>query len=74
MFLWNWRGLDVVNAHERDKRVYVDGVRRALNAMASGVIDPTLLLTHRYPLDEIDAAFAATRDRPDGFIKAVVTT
>jgi threonine dehydrogenase-like Zn-dependent dehydrogenase len=74
MFLWNWRGLDVVNAHERDKRVYVDGVRRALNAMASGVIDPAPLLTHRYPLDEIDAAFAATRDRPDGFIKAVVTT
>jgi hypothetical protein len=23
-------------------------------------------------LDELDAAFAATRDRPDGFIKALV--
>lgn len=72
MFLWNWRGLDVVNAHERDARVYVEGIRQALNAMASGVFDPAPLLTHRYSLDELDAAFAATRDRPDGFMKALV--
>jgi NADPH:quinone reductase len=73
MFLWNWRGLDVVNAHERDSRVYVDGIRRAVDAMANGTIDPSPLFTHRYALDEVDAAFAATRDRPDGFIKALVT-
>ena len=30
MQLWNWRGLDVVNAHERDPRVYVDGMRAAV--------------------------------------------
>lgn len=73
MFLWNWRGLDVVNAHERDARAYVDGMRRAVEAMAAGIIDPAPLITHRYALDEVDAAFAATRDRPDGFIKALVT-
>ena len=73
MFLWNWRGLDVVNAHERDPGVYVQGIRRAVDAMASGLLDPSPLLTHRYALDEVDAAFAATRDRPDGFIKALVT-
>jgi predicted dehydrogenase len=27
MQLWNWRGLDVVNAHERDPAVYVRGMR-----------------------------------------------
>jgi threonine dehydrogenase-like Zn-dependent dehydrogenase len=72
MFLWNWRGLDVVNAHERDPRAYVNGMRRAVEAMANGSLDPSPLLTHRYALDELDAAFAATRDRPDGFIKASV--
>ena len=28
MQLWNWRGLDVINAHERDPQAYVDGMRR----------------------------------------------
>jgi threonine dehydrogenase-like Zn-dependent dehydrogenase len=73
MFLWNWRGLDVVNAHERDPRVYVSGIRAAVNAMAAGTLDPSPLLTHRYSLDDLDAAFTATAERPDGFIKAVVT-
>jgi threonine dehydrogenase-like Zn-dependent dehydrogenase len=72
MFLWNWRGLDVVNAHERDPRAYVEGMRRAVDALADGTLDPSSLYTHRYGLDEIDAAFAATRDRPDGFVKALV--
>jgi threonine dehydrogenase-like Zn-dependent dehydrogenase len=74
MFLWNWRGLDVVNAHERDPRVYVDGIRRAVAALADGSIDCAPLLTHEYSLDQLDAAFTATRDRPDGFVKAVVRT
>ncbi|MDU7522040.1 MAG: hypothetical protein E7K72_11710 [Roseomonas mucosa] len=30
------------------------------------------LLTNRYPLERLDEALNATRDRPDGFIKAVV--
>jgi threonine dehydrogenase-like Zn-dependent dehydrogenase len=72
MFLWNWRGLDVVNAHERDPRVYVEGIAAAVDAVETGVIDFAPLLTHRYSLDEVDAAFAATRDRPEGFMKALV--
>jgi len=73
MFLWNWRGLDVINAHERDPLVYVQGMREAVDAMADGVLDPTPLFTHRYPLDELGAAMEATRQRPDGFMKALVT-
>lgn len=72
MFLWNWRGLDVVNAHERDPRVYVEGIRAAVGAIERGELDPAPLFTHRFPLDEVDAAMAATRDRPDGFMKALV--
>src|SRR5207248_294546 len=30
--LWNWRGLDVINAHEREERVYLDGMQAALAA------------------------------------------
>ena len=31
MQLWNWRGIDVINAHERDPRRYVDGMRAAVD-------------------------------------------
>ncbi len=73
MWLWNWRGLDVINAHERDPKVYLEGIREAVDAVASGRLDPGPLYTHRYPLDRLDAALDATRDRPDGFLKALVT-
>jgi threonine dehydrogenase-like Zn-dependent dehydrogenase len=73
MFLWNWRGLDVVNAHERDPRAYVAGIRAAIDAVTSGALDPTPLFTHRYTLDTLGEAFDATLTRPDGFLKALVT-
>lgn len=69
---WNWKGLDVVNAHERDPAVYVRGVREAVEAAASGRLDATPLYTHTYPLERLGEALNATRDRPDGFLKALV--
>jgi threonine dehydrogenase-like Zn-dependent dehydrogenase len=72
MWLWNWRGLDVINAHERDPKVYVQGIREAVDAVASGRLDPSPLYTHAYPLERLDDALNATRDRPDGFLKALV--
>jgi threonine dehydrogenase-like Zn-dependent dehydrogenase len=70
--LWNWRGLDVINAHERDPRTYVEGMRAALAAVAAGTLDPAPLLTHRYSLHELGRALDTTRERPDGFMKALV--
>jgi len=73
MQLWNWRGIDVVNAHERDPAVYIEGIRAAVEAVASGRLDPSSLYTHVYPLERLGEALDATRDRPDGFLKALVT-
>jgi len=73
MWLWNWRGLDVINAHERDPQAYVAGIREAVDAVASGRLDPRRLYTHTFPLDRLDQALNATRDRPDGFLKALIT-
>jgi threonine dehydrogenase-like Zn-dependent dehydrogenase len=72
MQLWNWRGFDVANAHERDPAVSVQGMRDAVAALESGLIDPRQLITHRYPLDRLGEALDATRDRPGNFVKAVV--
>jgi threonine dehydrogenase-like Zn-dependent dehydrogenase len=69
---WNWRGLDVVNAHERKPAVYLRGMREGIDAVTGGVLNLTPLLTDRFPLDELGLAFQAQRERPDGFLKAVV--
>jgi threonine dehydrogenase-like Zn-dependent dehydrogenase len=73
MQLWNWRGIDVVNAHERDPAAYLTGIREAVDAVATGRLDPAPLYTHRYPLEKLGEALDATRDRPAGFLKALVT-
>ncbi|THK37819.1 L-iditol 2-dehydrogenase [Ensifer sp. MPMI2T] len=72
MQLWNWRGLDVINAHERDPSVYMRGIHEAIAATAAGRISPTQLFTHRFPLDRLGMALDMARDRPEGFIKALV--
>jgi threonine dehydrogenase-like Zn-dependent dehydrogenase len=69
---WNWRALDVINAHERSPERYVHGVSSAIAAVLQGRIAPFPLLTHEVPLDSLDRAFELTRSRPDGFIKATV--
>lgn len=72
MQMWNWKGIDVVNAHERDPAVQRRGVEEAVAAVASGRLDTAPLLTHRYRLDQLDQALIATRDKPAGFVKALV--
>ena len=72
MQMWNWKGIDVINAHERDPAVNLRGLREAIDAVASGRLDPSPLYTHRYPLDAVGEAIEATRDKPDGFVKALV--
>lgn len=72
MQLWNWRGFDVINAHERDPAVNVRGLQEAVEAVASGRLDPTPLLTHRYTLAELNEALTACATRPDGFTKALI--
>jgi threonine dehydrogenase-like Zn-dependent dehydrogenase len=72
MQMWNWRGLDVINAHERDPKIYTQGIRDAIDAVQEGRLDASALYTHTYRLDQLDEALNATRDRPDGFMKALV--
>ncbi len=69
---WNWNGIDVINAHERDPAKYVQGMRAAVDAVAGGSLDPTPLYTHVLPLERLNDAFEMLDRRPDGFVKALV--
>jgi threonine dehydrogenase-like Zn-dependent dehydrogenase len=69
---WNWRGLDVVNAHERSIARYASGVERAIAAILAGRIDPFALLTHSVSMSTLGRGFELTQARPDGFVKATM--
>ncbi|WP_423206237.1 MDR/zinc-dependent alcohol dehydrogenase-like family protein [Paracoccus yeei] len=72
MQMWNWKGIDITSAHERDAAVRVAGLRAAVDALAQGRLDLGPLLTGSYPLEDLGEALAATRDKPGGFVKAWV--
>ncbi|CAN5739830.1 zinc-binding dehydrogenase [soil metagenome] len=72
MQLWNWRGLDVINAHERDPAIYLEGMREAAAAVEAGTLNPRPLYTHTFPLEQLDNALNMSAERPDGFMKALV--
>lgn len=72
MQMWNWKGIDVANAHERDNAVRMAGLQAGIEAVASGRLDLAPLLSGSWPLEGLNEALAATRDKPGGFVKAWV--
>ncbi|MGR3570877.1 MDR/zinc-dependent alcohol dehydrogenase-like family protein [Brevirhabdus sp.] len=72
MQLWNWRALEIANAHVRDRATNLAAMTQAMQLVEEGVIDPDPLLTHRFALSQLAEALDATRDKPAGFVKAVV--
>jgi threonine dehydrogenase-like Zn-dependent dehydrogenase len=70
--MWNWKAIDVVNAHVRRRAELLESMRIGLELAAKGLIDLGALVTHRYTLEEVDRAYADLLEKPPGFIKAVV--
>ncbi|MBU5613437.1 MDR/zinc-dependent alcohol dehydrogenase-like family protein [Geomonas azotofigens] len=70
--LWNWKGIDVINAHERDPRVYLEGMRAGIAAVESRMFPLKELITHSFGLDELGRAYQALEGRPDGFLKGMI--
>ena len=70
--MWNWKAIDVVNAHVRRRTDLMESMRIGLELTANGLIDLGALVTHRYGLDEVDRAYTDLMEKPPGFIKAVV--
>lgn len=71
---WNWKGIDVVNAHERNQKIYLEGIREGIKAAEAGLFHLDDLLTHDYRLKELGKAYSALTERPKGFIKGVILT
>jgi threonine dehydrogenase-like Zn-dependent dehydrogenase len=69
---WNWKAIDVINAHVRRRDLLNEAIRRGLELVQQGRIRPARLVTHRFGLENIDDAFRALSSKPEGFVKAVV--
>lgn len=72
MQMLNWRGIDMINAHERDPKQYIKGIRNAVEAIEKGWMNPFPLFTHSFPLARAEAAFTLMKERQAGFIKALL--
>jgi threonine dehydrogenase-like Zn-dependent dehydrogenase len=70
---WNWRGIDVINAHERDPRAYITGLQKAVDLAEKDFIHPDKYITHYVDFGNINEAFNLLKTRPEKFMKAVIT-
>ena len=69
---WNWMAFSLLNAHFRDVGVIMRGMTVGMDLLAAGLVRMAPLVTHRFPLEQIDQAFVSAVDKPAGFVKAVV--
>lgn len=73
MQTWNWKGIDVINAHERDQDIYTEGLREAILLTEQNILRPNDFITHKFGLRSLNKAFETLQSRPEGFIKAIIT-
>lgn len=69
---WNWMAFQIVNGHTRNPDVYVEGIRIGVHLMETGRLDMSRLVTHRFPLKDINRGFEMAVGKEDGFVKGVV--
>jgi threonine dehydrogenase-like Zn-dependent dehydrogenase len=70
--MWNWKAIDVVNAHVRRHADLMESMRIGLELIAANKFSFAPLVTHRFGLPELDQAFTALLEKPQGFVKSVV--
>ena len=71
--MWNWKAIDVVNAHVRRMSLLTEVIAYAGRRSSSTEPDSGRLDTDRMPLDRLDEALELLERKPNGFVKAVVT-
>jgi 2-desacetyl-2-hydroxyethyl bacteriochlorophyllide A dehydrogenase len=69
---WNWMAFQIINAHFRDVNTIMRGMTVGMRLLTAGRLSMQGLVTHRFGLDDIDAAFAAAVDKPEGFVKSTI--
>jgi 2-desacetyl-2-hydroxyethyl bacteriochlorophyllide A dehydrogenase len=69
---WNWMAFQILNAHFREEETILRGMRIGMRLLTSGRLSLEALVTHRFGLSDINRAFLAAHEKPEGFVKSTV--
>jgi threonine dehydrogenase-like Zn-dependent dehydrogenase len=72
MGLWNWKAIDVINAHERRPAVQRECFLQAIKLIQSKQLRIKEMMTHEYGLADINQAFRELKEKPAGYIKGYI--
>ncbi|MBI5667430.1 MAG: zinc-binding dehydrogenase [Chloroflexi bacterium] len=70
---WNWMAFQIHNAHFREEATIMRGMSIGMRLLTSGRLSLADLVTHRFPLEQINQAFQTAHEKPAGFLKSVIT-
>lgn len=69
---WNWMAFEIINGHVRASQVYIEGMRTGLQLLESGRLILEPLITHSFPLEQINQGFEMASSKQEGFVKGVI--
>jgi threonine dehydrogenase-like Zn-dependent dehydrogenase len=69
---WNWMAFQVINAHFREVATIMRGMRIGMRLLTSGRLTLDGLVSHCFPLSEINRAFEIAHAKPAGFVKSTI--
>lgn len=69
---WNSMAFQLVNAHVRQLSRIRRGMQIGMRLLTSGRLALDDLITHSYELRDIQKAFEAAHEKPEGFVKAII--
>ncbi|MDR1106728.1 MAG: zinc-binding dehydrogenase [Treponema sp.] len=72
MHLWNWKAINVINAHERRSSVQMEYFARAIKLIQAKRLQSREMMTHEYSLVDINRAFWELKEKPPGYIKGYI--
>ena len=69
---WNWMAFQILNAHFREEATILRGMRIGMRLLTSGRLSLEDLVSHRFVLSDINKAFLAAHEKPEGFVKSTI--
>lgn len=70
---WTTKGARIVTPHPKYSLDPADDMRRAMNALERGVFPMDKVVTHAFPLEELQHGFETMLAASEGYIKGVIT-
>lgn len=70
---WNWMAFQIVNGHSRSAHLYAEGMRIGIGLLEGKRLNMEPLVTHWFPLKDINKGFKVASAKEEGYIKGVIT-